>query len=776
MASIGIDFGNWSSQAACFRDGGVEILEIEGKRQLPSFVAFTDRRRLVGEAAQRAAAKQLVNAAFDLKRALGRTMIQLQEEEKTRVSPKRNLVAHDNGDVRYRVHYLSQVKRLAPEQLVAALLTTIKQNASLALGDNPVQHGVISIPFFFDQLQRRKMEEAAMIAGWPDAVLLEETMAVAFDYCYHRKDLPTSTECPRHVVFVLFGQSNLQVALMGANQAGPWPLVQRHAEVGGRDFDERIAREFRKRMQSKVKGEPRNLHRLMAECEKLKRKMSADKAAIPFVLEGLVPHDDHAMETDENHEEEEEDFTDQMNRDEFESHCQDILETLKEKLQDVKRWMEEYQVPHLHSVELVGGASRIPVVKAVVKQVFGMDPMATLNAEETVARGCAIQSTKIPPQPRRAETLRPPPAGLTDSIEEIRVPVSLHQPWTLQFQFSQDACQGPLPARYAPDMSIAYDVDPGAAGATITVGARTKAGQAKLSFEKEENLGATSDPEGGRESYGLAKVAGKVVQKVGARVPDAVSSTVKQWAGMCGYASGVRSAQVVKVAVEISESPSVANPLESFLVQEREFVEQEERERERRDAKNSLDELLIKLRRRYKEESALWGPDESQTVDTLLKDTETWLETEGNQANKDGHEGRIVELQKLQNWMQGKVRQKPDAQRPNVSQSQGIDPLSQLGSIARVPVRLEGVDDRPSGNSSHHQHALRGHRSAQNVFKAPRQNSVPQVVGAPSRHVAHDQGKRRTLDGSQELVSQNPQKPKVNWPPKRSSYCKDDPV
>jgi len=387
MSVIGFDFGNLSCYTACARGGGIETLANEySARMTPSYVSFTGNQRLMGTASQQAQVTNLKNTFYNLKRFIGRFFNDPRVlYEKEHFSPLQMVEGPDNS-ILFQAQYMGESKTFTPEQLIAMLFTKLKENAESALDNKKVTDCVISVPSYLTDQQRRKLLEAAQMANLNCLKLMNETTAVALGYGIYKKDLPAPEEAPRHVVFVDFGHSSLQASVV-AMYKGKLKMLAAVSDpdIGGRNFDLRLAErfneDFKQRYKIDARKNPRAFLRLLAECEKMKKLMSANATELPLNIECLM--DDV-------------DVTARMKRDDFEALCDDLFVRIESAFTELlsKCGLTAEQI---HSVEVVGGGSRVPACKRLVQKVFGKEPSTTLNADEAVARGCALQCAILSP-------------------------------------------------------------------------------------------------------------------------------------------------------------------------------------------------------------------------------------------------------------------------------------------------------------------------------------------------------------------------------------------
>ncbi|OXB53214.1 UNVERIFIED_CONTAM: hypothetical protein H355_015135, partial [Colinus virginianus] len=277
------------------------------------------------------------------------------------------------------VRYLDEERLFAVEQITGMLLAKLKETSESAL-KKPVADCVISVPSFFTDMERRSVMAAAQIAGLNCLKLMNETTAVALAYGIYKQDLPALEEKPRNVVFVDMGHSAYQVSICAFNKGKLKVLATTFDPfLGGRNFDEALvdyfSEEFRTKYKLNVKENPRALLRLYQECEKLKKLMSANASDLPLNIECFMNDLD---------------VSSKMNRAQFEQLCAALLSRVEPPLRAAME-QAKLQREDIYSIEIVGGATRIPAVKEQISNFFCKEISTTLNADEAVARGCALQ-------------------------------------------------------------------------------------------------------------------------------------------------------------------------------------------------------------------------------------------------------------------------------------------------------------------------------------------------------------------------------------------------
>lgn len=283
---------------------------------------------------------------------------------------------------------------------------------------------VITCPVSFINSERKALLDAAQIAGLNVLRLLNETSATALSYGFYKTDLPAEEEKPRNVIFVDAGHANLQVGACAFVKGKLKMLASSWDNIGGRDFDnvlgDYFAKDFQEKYKINAKGNARAWLRLLTEVEKIKKQMSANSTKLPLNIECFM---------------DDKDVSSSIQRSIMEELCQPLLERVNQTL--IKCLVEsKLALEDIHSIEIVGGSSRIPAIKSLIEQVFGKAPSTTLNQDESVSRGgalmCAIMSPAVRVRDFGVTDLQNYPVKVrwdgetADQVGEIEVYPSFH--------------------------------------------------------------------------------------------------------------------------------------------------------------------------------------------------------------------------------------------------------------------------------------------------------------------------------------------------------------
>ncbi|KAG9673619.1 putative heat shock protein Hsp88, partial [Aureobasidium melanogenum] len=383
MSVVGLDFGTQNAVIAVARNRGVDVITNEvSNRATPALVGFGPKSRYLGETAKTQEVSNLKNTVGSLTRLAGRSLkdpdVAIEQEH---VSCK---LVDINGQVGAEVSYQGKKEQFTATQLTAMFLTRAKQTASAEL-KLPVNDMVIAVPAWYTDAQRRAIIDAAEISGLKILRLINETTATALGWGITKTDLPGPEEKPKRVAFVDIGHSNYTVSIVEFRK-GELKVIStaydRH--FGGRNFDKAIvdhfAAEFKEKFKVDINENPKAKLRVVAACEKLKKVLSANAGA-PINIESLMNDVD---------------VRGFLKREELEEIMKPLLERstapLEQALAEAKLKVED-----IDSIELVGGCTRVPALKAAIQDFFGKPLSFTLNADEAIARGSAFACAILSP-------------------------------------------------------------------------------------------------------------------------------------------------------------------------------------------------------------------------------------------------------------------------------------------------------------------------------------------------------------------------------------------
>jgi molecular chaperone DnaK (HSP70) len=380
---IGIDLGASDSLVAYVGKGIVDLVQNEvSKRATSSIVGFTDRERLLGDSALAQIRSNAKNSCRNFKHLLGRP-VDAPDLDKEHFWSTSKLAAAEDGMAGYDVTYKGEPRVFSSVPVTAMFLTQLKEITEKWC-QAKVADAVISVPSFFSDVQRQAVLDAAKVAGISVLRLMNEHTATALAYGIYRSN-DFDAEKPMTVAFCSMGHSIFSVSIVQFVKGKLTVVCERSDKVGGRDMDECLMREFSAQFEKKFGCDPlsskKSLFKLEDAVTKTKKILSANSEA-GLSVECLM---------------EDNDFQSNMVRADFERMCAPMMDKVKAVLESAKT-ASGMTVDQIDSVEVVGGASRVPWFKAMCSEAFGGKELATtMNADESVARGCALQAAILSP-------------------------------------------------------------------------------------------------------------------------------------------------------------------------------------------------------------------------------------------------------------------------------------------------------------------------------------------------------------------------------------------
>lgn len=369
---IGIDLGTTNCCVSVLEGGTVQIISNkEGGRTTPSVVGFTDKdERLVGQIAKRQAVTNAANTLYAVKRLIGRKY-DSPEVEKMRETVPFEIVEAPNGDAHIRV--LDRV--YSPPEISAIVLQRLKLSAEEFLGDK-VSEAIITVPAYFDDMQRQATRDSGKIAGLEVERIINEPTAAALAYGFGKN----KTE---KVAVYDLGGGTFDISILEIND-GVFEVLSTSGNtfLGGEDFDQRVinwlVENFKSENGIDLKEDRLALQRLKEAAERAKCELSTVAETtinLPFIA---------ADPTGPKH------INTVLTRTKFEELVQDLVESTVEPCQKAL-WDAKLQTEDIDKVILVGGQTRSPIILQTVTEVFGKEPSSEINPDEVVAMGAAIQ-------------------------------------------------------------------------------------------------------------------------------------------------------------------------------------------------------------------------------------------------------------------------------------------------------------------------------------------------------------------------------------------------
>merc|ERR1711967_70443 len=375
--AIGIDLGTTYSCVGVWQHDRVEIIaNDQGNRTTPSFVAFTDSERLIGDSAKNQVAMNPKNTVFDAKRLIGRKFSDPQVQHDMKEFSY-SIVKGEAEKPMIEVEFHGEKKKFAAEEISSMVLVKMREVAEAFLGKD-VKNAVVTVPAYFNDSQRQATKDAAVIAGLNCLRIINEPTAAAIAYGLDKKN---SSTAEKNVLIFDLGGGTFDVSLLTIEE-GIFEVKATAGDthLGGEDFDTRLsnhfAAEFKRKHKKDISGNARALRRLRTACERAKRTLSSTAQTsieIDSLFEGI-------------------DFYTSITRARFEELNMDLFRKCMEPVENVLQ-AAKMDKSMIHEVVLVGGSTRIPKVQQMLSDFFGGKELCkSINPDEAVAYGAAVQA------------------------------------------------------------------------------------------------------------------------------------------------------------------------------------------------------------------------------------------------------------------------------------------------------------------------------------------------------------------------------------------------
>mmetsp|Transcript_6964 Transcript_6964/g.25400 ORF Transcript_6964/g.25400 Transcript_6964/m.25400 type:complete len:647 (-) Transcript_6964:153-2093(-) len=375
--AIGIDLGTTYSCVGVWQHDRVEIIaNDQGNRTTPSYVAFTDSERLIGDSAKNQTSMNPENTVFDAKRLIGRKFSEPQVQADVK-DWSFKVEAGEADKPMIVVDFHGETKKFSAEEISSMVLVKMKEIAEAYLGKE-VKNAVVTVPAYFNDSQRQATKDAAVIAGLNCLRIINEPTAAAIAYGLDKKNESNGAE--KNVLIFDLGGGTFDVSLLNL-QDGVFEVLSTAGDthLGGEDFDTTLANYARKEIEKErgsdiFAGDEKALRKLRTACEKAKRDLSVSNVT---TIECFIGEVEIALK---------------ITREQFEKVCeptfQRCLDSVKRVLSDASKKKEE-----VDEIVLVGGSTRVPRVQAILTEYFdGKALNKSVHPDEAVAYGAAVQA------------------------------------------------------------------------------------------------------------------------------------------------------------------------------------------------------------------------------------------------------------------------------------------------------------------------------------------------------------------------------------------------
>ena len=377
MDSIGIDLGTTYSCVGVWQNDRVEIIaNDQGNRTTPSYVAFNEKERLIGDAAKNQVSMNPTNTVFDAKRLIGRSMNDSNVQRDMKHWPFKVVPGKSNQPM-IQVNYNNEEKIFSPEEISSMILIKMKEIAESYIGKE-VKNAVITVPAYFNDSQRQSTKDAGTIAGLNVLRIINEPTSAAIAYGLDKKDKE------QNILIFDLGGGTFDVSILSIDE-GIFEVKATAGDthLGGEDFDNRMVDfcllDIKKKLKKDLTGNERGLRRLRTSCERAKRTLSSSKQAhieIDSLIDGI-------------------DYNTTISRAKFEEINMDYFRKCMEPVEKVIK-DSKISKSQIDEIVLVGGSTRIPKIQEILSSFFGGKELCkNINPDEAVAYGATVQAALL---------------------------------------------------------------------------------------------------------------------------------------------------------------------------------------------------------------------------------------------------------------------------------------------------------------------------------------------------------------------------------------------